>query len=251
LPFGIKAQELIMRLLQRIAIGIVLAIALLGWIVPAGAFLYFAKTAPAFTKVVPKKLNDGSLSLASGTKLSHFGYEFALPWSDLDESKTQVSQTEDLKTVWVEFRSGLKLFLTFHPKPPADVYPLLQRAYAVTPDQIHYWGLCTSRTVRQKSFLLLAKSTFLREVGLSTSSNPAESGIFDVQSPNYKGFQYGDPNVRPDQIELSLYADDAQVKVRILQGSYEEPSGVTQPEINRIIQCIHKSAPTAELALTR
>lgn len=58
----------------------------------------------------------------------------------------------------------------------------------MTPDPIHYGGLVRGGRYRDVG-LLAVKSSFLQEVGLGLSSNPVENGLFNLQSPGYKGFQ--------------------------------------------------------------
>jgi hypothetical protein len=236
-----------MKLLRRILIAIVFIVAALSWIAPAGV-LYFAKTAPAVARVVPTELKDVSTSSTPGRSLSYFGYEFELPWNDLDESQTQVSEKSNLNTVWLCFRSGLKLFIVMTPpKAQAPDYASLQRIYEVTPEKIHYWSLIQGWGYREV-LLLQLKSILLDEVGNPHGgSSPAETGIFNIQTQGYEGFQYGDPRSRPNTLELRLYSQDGRVEIKFLQGGYDEPAGVTQPEINRILQSLRKAAP-GELA---
>ncbi|MGA9979061.1 MAG: hypothetical protein WBQ08_10575 [Candidatus Sulfotelmatobacter sp.] len=240
-----------MKLLRRILIAIVGLVAALSWIAPAGV-LYFARTAPPVTRVVPTELKDLSISQAPGKKLSYFGYEFEAPWSDLDESQTQLSPEDkyDMHMVWVSFHSGLKVFISITPrKEVGPDYALLKRIYEVTPDEIHYWSLIQGFGYRDAR-LLIAKWAFLQSVGdPRDGSNSAETGIFNLQSQGYNGFQYGDPRSRPDLLRLRLYCDDSRVEIEFLQGGYYESAGVTQPEINRIVQSLRKAAP-GEVATT-
>ena len=104
-----------MKVLRRILITIVIIVAALCWIGPAGV-LYLAKTAPAVTRVVPTELKDLSISPAPGRKLSYFGYELEVPWSDLDDSQTRVEDKPNHKFAWICFRSGLKLFVVITPR---------------------------------------------------------------------------------------------------------------------------------------
>lgn len=227
-----------MKVLRRILITLVVIFAALCWIGPAGV-LYFAKSAPAVARVVPTELNDLSTSLAPGRKLSYFGYEFEVPWSDLDESQTQLfpESEHDTHMAWVCFRSGLKLFIVIRPREAAvPDYALMKRIYQVIPDKISYWSLIQGWGY-QDARLLLFKSAFLRGEPKG-GSNPAETGIFNLQSLGYHGFQYGDPRSRPDALQLRLYSDDGRVEIKFLH----EPSGVTQPEINRIVQSLHRKA---------
>lgn len=194
---------------------------------------------------------DVSTSLGPGGKISHFGYEFEVPWSDLDESQTQIfpENNHHMQSVWVGFRSGLRLFAVIRPRERAvPDYASLKRAYEITPDQVHYWSLIEGWGYRD-AHLLLAKWAFLQGIGHpGGGSNPAEAGIFNLKSQRYNGFQYGDPQSRPDVLELRVYSDDGTVDIKFLQGGYDEPTGITQPEINRIVQSLHKTASATPIA---
>jgi len=232
-----------MKILRRILIGFAILFASQYFVVPA-VILYFARNAPAVASVAPTDLKDLSVSQAPGAKLSYLGYEFDVPWNDLDESKTEVLDDEpDERTAGLCFRSGLRLFMFVSPlHKDYYEYTLLKRAYAITPEQIHYWGLFTGRHYGDARLLLL-KSALLRGIGLGSDSNPAETGIFNIQTAGHTGFPYGDPQKWQPILELKLYSDDNTVKIDILQKDYNDPMGVTQPEINRILQSLNKTAP--------
>ncbi len=132
-----------MKVLRRILIALLVIFAALCWIGPAGV-LYFAKAAPAVARVVPTELKDVSISPASGRKLSYFGYEFEVPWSDFDESQSRLfpESRPSIHMAWVSFRSGLKLFIVITPRESRfPDYAILKRMYEVTPDKINYWLL--------------------------------------------------------------------------------------------------------------
>ena len=69
----------------------------------------------------------------------------------------------------------------------------------------------------------------------------AETGIFNIENQRYKGFQLGDPRVRQSKILVDLYSDDGGVEMIFLQENYRNFSGITQPEINRIVQSLCKA----------
>src|SRR2546429_6773060 len=48
---------------------------------------YLARKAPV-VRVAPAQLRDFSISRSPGRKLSYFGYEFEVPWNDVDEAKS-------------------------------------------------------------------------------------------------------------------------------------------------------------------
>ena len=64
--------------------------------------------------------------------------------------------------------------------------------------------------------------------------------IYKIQSQDFKGFQLGDPVRRPKKMCLELYTDDAHFEINIQQNTTLPGSGITQAELNRIIQTFRK-----------
>lgn len=238
-----------MKIITRILIVAVVIVAGLCWVLPVGLCLYLTKTAPAIARMVPTDLKDLPISEAPETKLSYFGREFEVPWSALDNSETKVLASKpDHQTAWICFRSGLKLFVVVTPREKTGFnYAFMKRVYETTPDTLHPWTL--SASVRyQEQILLRLKSSFLQGIALGHPSNPAESGIFNLQGQGYRGFQCGNPQIWQPVLELRLYDDDGNVQIKILRKGYDDPAGVTQPEINRIVQSLHKIEPASPIA---
>jgi hypothetical protein len=81
-----------MKLLRRIVTTIVVTLAVIFacayWIAPIALSFYAARTALPVARIVPTELKDHSVSQSPGTKLTYLGYEFEVPWNDLDETKT-------------------------------------------------------------------------------------------------------------------------------------------------------------------
>ena len=113
-----------MGVLRRILITVLVALVVVfvgvTWIAPVAFSYYSARTAPPVARVVPTDLKDQSLAEGSGRMLSYFGYEFEIPWSDLDETQTKLYPTDktDKCKVDLHFRSGLRLVVTA--VPPAE-----------------------------------------------------------------------------------------------------------------------------------
>ena len=105
-----------MRLFRRILVIVVIALGLIfigtEWIFPMALSFYAARTALPVARVVPAELQDHSISQSPVKKLSYFGYEFEVPWSDLDESQTTLHpKTKPQFMVELHFHSGLRLIV--------------------------------------------------------------------------------------------------------------------------------------------
>jgi hypothetical protein len=111
-------------------------------------------------------------------------------------------------------------------------YSFMKDLFEFTPGKMHYWAWSPQVHYREQ-FLLSIKSSVL--------ANPASTGIFNVQNQDYKGFQQGDPQERPDGILVHLYSDSGSVELVFYQKTFQNPAGITQPEINRMIQSLRKS----------
>jgi hypothetical protein len=247
------------KLLRRIllTVFITLAVIFVGvqWIAPIALSFYAARKALPVARVVPADLQDKSVSETPGRTLSYFGYEFDVPWSDLDETQTKLYPKDkpDKTRVDLHFRSGLRVWVTAIPPrswatelstdfnvPPQRVessfgksdYSFVKTLYEFTPEKMNHWSL-SDRVHTREEFLLLVKSIAL--------PRSAETGIFNLQNQSYKGFQAGNPQVRQDAIIVHLFSDEGSVEVIFWQKDYRNPTGVSQPEINRIVQSLHKA----------
>lgn len=248
-----------------ITIAVTLTVLLIGiyWIAPVALSLYSSRKALPITRVVPTSLSDQSVSRAAGAKLSFLGYDFDIPWNDLDESRTTLYPKDNpVKSVArLYFCSGLQLIVTaipphsmadhmmktdFKMSPQAfsavfgqqaadSDYEFMKRVFEFSPDKMHPWAFSTAVASREQ-FLLLTKSI--------VPSNPAKTGIFYVNGGSYNGFQQGNPELRPDTLLLDLYSADGGFEILFVQKNYENSRGLTQPEINRIVQSLDKAAPS-------
>jgi len=248
----------LLRILLWSILVLVLVFGSLNWVLPVGMSLYFARTAPAITHIVPQPLKDTSVSTAPGTKLSYVGYEFEVPWTDLDSNSTQLfprnSATQNRADL--QFRSGLRLVLTALPpaewvenlaretnSDPAKIeamfgrdkgasdYRVLKTIYEFTPDKMDHWS-ATKRAVSRDELLLMLKSIVPFKV--------AQSGIFYLRNADLQGFQQGSASPRQDFIGLHMFADDGSVEMIVIQKDYKNSAGVSQLEINRIVQSLRK-----------
>ena len=202
-------------------------------------------------------MKDQTVSQASGSRLSYFGYEFEVPWNDLDEAQTKLYPKDKPTRVVLVFRSGLRLMITSLPSrelingisgqlktSPNDMeaifgheammsdYNFVKTLYEFTPDTMHHWS-ASSRIFSREAVLLILKSL--------APAKCAETGIFNVQNQTLKGFQQGNAETRENGVVVDLYSDEGGLELIFAERNYKASARVTQPEINRIIQSLHKA----------
>jgi hypothetical protein len=250
------------RILIVVAVTLAVILASVFYIAPVALSFYAARRAVPVTRVVPTELRDHTISQAPGMRLSYVGFEFEVPWNDLDDSKTQLYPKNKPKTVAIlVFRSGLRIMVTsFRPREFADMwekdfetparnieaifgagsansdYIFIKNVWAFTPDKMHHWSV-TPPTYARETVLLLAKSLM--------PSKPARSGVFNVRTRDYVGFQQGNLDnleAARDGALVTLFANDGGVEFLLNADHYNNPVGLTQPEINRVVQTLHKTA---------
>lgn len=199
-------------------------------------------------KETPRPLADLSISPVPGMKFSYVGYDFLVPWDDLDPSRTKYYP----RRVRLAFRSG-KVIIFSSGQPREFVNTVLQHAdpdgfrnlygdaplqsdYAMhrlileaTPDKVKL--LTPQRETIGTSMLLVIKAI----------SVPEQSGIYSIQNGDFRGFQYGDPHSRPRHVVADLFADDGGVEFIFAGPSKEHLVGISQSEINRVVQSLHKT----------
>ncbi len=250
-----------MRLLRRILITTIVTLAIVfvsvEWIAPVALSYYGAMKAPAVARIVPADLQDQTVSRAPGLQLSYFGYEFEVPWNDLDQTQTKLYPSDKPNRVVLTFRSGLRMIVTAVPARewvnglPAQFkvspqglestfgheamqsdYNFMKNLYEFTPDEMHHWTTSSSVFARE-SLLLILKS-----IG---PFNCAKNGIFKVQNKNFKGFQQGNTDTGKEGVAINLYSDEGSVEIIFGEQNYKNSVRITQPELNRIIQTLHKT----------
>jgi hypothetical protein len=247
--------------LRRILVTVVftLVIVFVGyeWIVPVALSYYGARKAPAVARIVPSDLKDFTISQAPGSHLSYFGYEFEIPWTDLDQTQTKFYPIDHPNRVVLNFRSGLRMIVTAMPARawvdslPGELkaspealestfgheamqsdYNFMKVLYEFTPATMHHWTISSSVFTRESTLLVLKSIAPMK---------CADNGIFSVQNEGFKGFQQGSARIRTDGLAINLYSDEGGVELIFQEKNYKNPEGVTQPEINRVIQTLHKN----------
>lgn len=205
-----------------------------------------------FVKRTPVPLTDLSISQASGMKLSYFGYDFEVPWTDIDEEKTKiiggnkaiiVFRSGNVLSVWSGpphefmngfFEQGMIDRDTFRKVYGAEAlqsdYNFQRLILESTPDKITL--LSSKKTAVSQSVLLTVKA-------LSVPGDP-NSGIFAIQGKKFKGFQYGCPQSPPKHLSVELFPEDGHLDLLFSQKK-DGRTVISQADINRIVQTIHRA----------
>jgi len=203
----------------------------------------------------PVSLPDTSISDVPHKKMSYFGYEFELPWDDVDEQKSKTAGTIRLTC----FDSGNAFwFSRFPPKEFLNTvmktaqldpqglrqlygddafksdYAFHQKMLRITPSEIT--PFISQRQAIAGQTLLLIKAL---------SMPKASSGIFSIQTQRFEGFQFENPQSRPLRISDELFSDDGGIELIFFQKVGGSAPSISQSEINRIIRSIRELPPQA------
>lgn len=210
-------------------------------------------------KSVPVDLKDVSVSQAKGERLSFMGAEFEVPWNDIDEEKARISGN----WVVIPFRSGSSIVLCV--TSPNGFITDLTKSKALDPEL--FKAMFGTEVLRSDYALHKAIfETTPSQITLLTPANRAAGlsavilvkaimppttdwAIYNIQSQNLRGFQLGDPIRRPKKMCLELYGEDVHFEINIFQNANLPSPGITQAELNRIIQTA-REAPHVDSKFT-
>jgi hypothetical protein len=198
----------------------------------------------------PVALPDQSVSATPHHKISYFGYELELPWDDVDEQKGRTFSAVHV----TYFLSGNAFwFSTFPPKSFVNEImktgkfdpETFQQIYGADASQSDYgFHSAMLRTTPDSINPFMSRRDAARDSTLlviKAIATPAcQSGIFEIQVSDLRGFQYEGPQGRPVRIIDDLYGKDGGVEVWFLQKAGGSAPSITQAEINRVLQSIHK-----------
>ncbi|PYT60319.1 MAG: hypothetical protein DMG35_11875 [Acidobacteria bacterium] len=219
----------------------------------------FAKKLPILN-LTPQDLPKVAASPAEGMTLSHAGFEFEVPWVDLDGQKSKYFK----KIVIYVFQSG-RVITVFGLNPTHDDllaaveksfddkngtlpklfgeettrtdYVFLRTMLEQTPDKLKPW--MNERQSYRVSFLLMIKGI---------SSVGGETGLFHVEDKGWKGFQYDDPAKKPKKVTLELYdSEDQHIEIMFSAGK-QEGAEILQSDVNRVLQTLVLAAANSNTA---
>lgn len=209
----------------------------------------YSKNAPILS-LTPRNLPSAQVSAAKGMKVSHAGFAFEVPWTDLDDQKSKVvkniakfsfksgraieffgpsANQEDLLST-AEKSLGDKqggLGRLFGEQATKSRYNFQKTVLEQTPGELKPW--MNEGDAFRLSMLLMLKGS---------SSAGGGTGLFRAEKPGWKGFQFDDPRKQPNRVTLELYnSNDQHVEIIFLPGKGED-AGITQADVNRVLQTL-------------
>jgi hypothetical protein len=207
---------------------------------------YLARDQPILWKV-PVELSDLSISKSPGGKLSYYGYEFEVPWNDLDEQITRpVGYAQ-----FIAFHSGKAI--TFNTIPPKESLNATRKS--LQPDEKTdkpfrraFSDYASVRAVLETTpntvTLFTPRDEALRTLprlllkAITMGAMHADTGVFWLRTKEFRGFQYGDPRSSPHEIVDDLFVEDGRIEFTFAKKS--NAVGFSQSEINRVIQTVRR-----------
>lgn len=213
------------------------------------------------TEKFPIPLLDGTVTRSVGINQALCGYRFDVPWEDIDESKTKVFQRAKV----IYFRSGLILMAKCAP-PKEFVNGFLSSTSMTSDDFRRTFGDTSLQSDLALTRLMLettpskitlqtreqdAAGALSMLVVKAIATPPADSGIFSIYTGEFEGFQYGDPELAPKRVVVTLFAPDGSLEFTFFLDHTDKSTRVLQPDINRVLQTAHKDASqSAHLTLS-
>lgn len=206
-----------------------------------------------YVRLKPVELSDSSISHSSGTTLAYFGYEFEVPWTDVDQQKTRalsdskaiiVFSSGNVVSFWAGPPNGLISTLSsmggFDSRSLAQVIGIestqsdyaLQRAILRTAPEDFSLFMPKNRAIQLKTLLMIK---------VLTASPVAESVVYSLHTREFEGFQYGRPLDSAKAFRAELFAADGHMD--ILFGQKRDGSTIiSQADVNRVVQSVHRLA---------
>jgi len=203
-------------------------------------------------KSVPIELGDTSISTIKGTRLSFLGVEFEVPWDDLDGAKTRIVGNWAL----IYFRSGRSIILCVSPPngfitsmskdqlPDPQLFAALYGQEVLRSDYALHKAIFETTPSQINLFTPANRAAGLSAVILIKAIMPPATDwqIYNIGSGDFRGFQLGNPVRRPKKMCLELYGNDVGFEINITQSTSGPTAGITQAELNRIIQTARRAA---------
>lgn len=130
----------------------------------------------------------------------------------------------------------------FVPKPaPNSTYSLMEAILSATPGEVKWWRFRSAENLRIDRLLELK---FLLQFELSPR-HPSIQPIYPVASTTVRGYQFGNPDVAPYEVEVELFNSADRSLALKFQGPKGHGRLVTQETLNAIVASIQTDRPAS------
>jgi hypothetical protein len=203
--------------------------------------------------LVPQPLSAVAPSNAPGATLTHYGYEFEVPWlnpeivRDIPLIVNYEAPSGQILVFWhperspvtAEIRNAARAEkLNYDKVLGKEVlqsdYSLLKAEMEVTPNQILPF-MSKNDVVRRMIFLTMKTTIIAKKI----------SAIYSFNLNDLRGFQFGNP-MTDELIQVQAYDSD-DLLIRFFFAMKDRSSGkIPQAEINRVLETFHRTAKSEE-----
>jgi len=220
---------------------------------------YWGRKMPVLGET-PVPLRVTAVTDSPGRKMDFCGTEFEIPWNDQNDSKTKSGPNSTV----LFLDSGLAVEVKCEPprefvdgvldaihvnremfrraygdRAVESDYALIRLMLETTPDSVSVFGDHRYQGPMMSLLVLKAMGT-----------PAADTGIFSIHTPEFDGFQYEDPAAGPRVIVMNLFAEDRGLWFQFFLKYNGASAHVSQADINRIVQTLHKVGPYTPLKQT-
>jgi hypothetical protein len=205
--------------------------------------------------IVPVPLPDTSISNAQGTTVSFFGYQFEVPW------QVSIQKERESFAAFVISQSGQQGISFINPArtpgfvkmmkddlgPQFGYLTLLYGGQATRSDYDFVRAVLNSSPSQLS--IVMPRSNEVRAANLllmkEAEINGAETGLYSFEFGRLRGFQRGDP-ARSKGVNIEAF-DAENHKFKFVFGNKAGPNaGLTQGDINRVLQTLRPAITTQE-----
>jgi hypothetical protein len=216
---------------------------------------YFGRKMPVL-KETPLPLRITAVTGSPGTKMVFCGTEFEMPWADQNDGKTK----SGVNSTTLFFDSGLAVIVKC--LPPREFVNGVLESIHVDRDQFRRaYGDRAAESDYALTRLMLEttpdsvsihaqrwQGPMMSLLVLKAMGTPrAETGIFSIHTPEFDGFQYQDPARGSDLVVINLFSEDRGLEFQFLLKYKGASAQISQGDINRIVQTLHKVGPYVPL----
>jgi len=218
---------------------------------------YWGRKMPVLRET-PVPLRVTAVTDSPGEKIDFCGTEFEIPWNDVNDSKTKSGSNSKV----LFFDSGLAVVMKCEPprefvdgvldathvnreflrraygdRAAESDYALIRLTLETTPDSVSVFDGAHRYQGPMMSLLVLK----------AMGTPAADTGIFSIHTPEFDGFQYQDPAAGPGRIVMNLFSEDRGLEFQFLTKYNGASAHLSQADINRIVQTLHKTGPYTPL----